>query len=62
MNVKYGSDSLPLCPDCSIQMDHEPANGRDDETMGGLSVEYFKCDNCKERFEVINECVYPCSS
>lgn len=61
MKVQYGYDNLPLCPDCGAQMDYERASGRDLETMGGYSVEYFKCEDCKEHYEVINDNVYPVS-
>lgn len=62
MKTQYGIDNQPLCPDCNMQMDYDSSNGRDTETMGGYSVEYFKCQDCKSDYEVINDNIYPCSS
>lgn len=52
MDAKFSIEGLPLCPCCEQPMDHESVKGRDTETMGGYSVEYFSCV-CGE-FELID--------
>ncbi len=66
MKVEYGLDNLPICPDCNEQLDCEDSNGRDSETMGGYSVSYYVCTNCKEHYEMTHtgfdgNKLYPCS-
>lgn len=46
---------IPYCPDCNTNtLQCEGTKGRDTETMGGDSVEYFYCIKCRGQFEEIN--------
>jgi hypothetical protein len=40
---------------CNEELSHESAGNRDTETMGGLSVEYMRCDKCGQGYEYIVE-------
>jgi len=60
MEVIFDADGLPLCPSCSLSLSCESAGDRDTETMGGLEVEYFVCEQCKQHFELIDGCLYGC--
>lgn len=52
-------DNLPKCPNCGSSLLIDSAGDRDTETMGGYSVEYYKCPDCQEQFEVIDDSIYP---
>lgn len=53
MDAKFSSEGLPLCPHCEQPMYYHLPKGRDTETMGGYSVEYFICE-CDCEFELID--------
>ena len=59
MKIDYDSDGQPLCPDCGKSLGCESAGTRDTETMGGYSVEYFRCDAGCGSFEVIDDEIFP---
>lgn len=59
MIVTYDVDGLPKCPDCGMSLNCDSAGDRDDETMGGYSIEYYKCPYCLSQFEVIGDSIYP---
>lgn len=40
---------------CNEELSHESAGHRDTMTMGGLSVEYMRCDKCGQGYESIVE-------
>ena len=45
---------LPICFDTEHgELDREESHGRDIETMGGLSVEYYICPICNARYEYV---------
>jgi hypothetical protein len=67
MKVDYDWDGLPKCPDCDSGMYCDDHRGRDTETMSGYSVDYYRCEHCKQSYELIRtgydgDNVYPCSS
>jgi hypothetical protein len=46
-----GSDDRPTCFEpCGSELVYEDSAGRDTETMGGLSVEYFACPKCGQKY------------
>ena len=59
MKCTYDSDGLPFCPDCGKSLCCESTGTRDTETMGGYSVEYFRCDGGCGSFEVIDDEICP---
>ena len=59
MQIEYDSDGMPICPECRTSLHYAPAGNRDTETMGGYSVEYFRCPECGEKFEIINDDICP---
>jgi hypothetical protein len=67
MNADYDWDGCPKCPDCEVGMDCDSSNGRDTETMGGYSVKYYRCEQCKQHYELVStgydsDKLYPCSA
>lgn len=59
MEARFG-ESNPLCRDCGAELSYDDSNGRDRETMGGFSVNYFICDKCGEKWELIGaQRLYP---
>jgi hypothetical protein len=66
MKVEYDYDNCPLCPDCNVTLDCDNSNGRDTETMGGHNINYYRCENCHSKYELITtgydgDNLYPCS-
>jgi len=49
---------MPYCKECKRELDCEDTNGRDLETMGGLSVEYYVCEECNIPYELIGDNLY----
>jgi hypothetical protein len=67
MKADYDWNGDPTCPDCEVGMDYDSPNGRDLETMGGYSVRYYRCEQCKQHYELIStgydgDKLYPCSA
>ena len=62
MKADFSYDGLPICPDCGEPLDCDSADGRDTETMGGYSVDYYCCEKCDSKWEYINGNLYPSSS
>lgn len=58
MDAKFSSDNVPLCPDCKQPMDYDRPKGRDTETMGGYSVQYFTC-TCGDFQLIDSKRLYP---
>jgi hypothetical protein len=59
-SAEFDPDGLPLCPHCRIGMDWEEAGFRETETMGGHGVEYLRCPECGQAFELVaNKRLYP---
>jgi len=52
--AKFTFEGLPLCPNCHVSMYCDSSGDRDLETMGGYSIEYYKCDKCQHKFQLIN--------
>ncbi len=52
----------PLCPNCNDELSCASSNGRDTETMGGCSVDYYHCEKCNLEWEMINKNIYPCGN
>ena len=60
MKNELDADGLPICPDCSESLTYDERGNRDDETMGGGSIEYFQCSGCGRKFHTVdNISIYP---
>lgn len=57
--AEFDYNGVPKCPDCGISLDYESAGNRDIETMGGYEVEYFACEKCGSKYELINKELFP---
>lgn len=56
MSVKYNIDGvLPMCPYCGAALSCDSAGNRDTETIGGMDVEYFICDNGCGKFSLVED-------
>lgn len=40
---------------CNQELDHEPTGRRDTETIGGHEIDYYRCDKCGQRYELIRD-------
>lgn len=47
------SDRDFKCQDCGQPLSGDSSRGRDGETMGGLSVDYYYCEKCNQPYELI---------
>lgn len=54
MKLEYDWDGLPLCPICGGGLDYDSPKGRETETMGGSSIQYYCCGKCGEKYELID--------
>jgi transposase-like protein len=54
MDVKRDLDGCLMCPVCDVGMNHEGSMGRDIETMGGHYIQYYRCDDCNQSFQLIS--------
>lgn len=54
MDAKFDSEGSLVCPDCDVGCHHSSARGRDTETIGGFSVDYYDCPRCACNWEVVD--------